>query len=299
MLDKIQPYQTLNQLLQDCPKDQIIVDNFIRAWSKINSIKYHKIVCSISGGSDSDIVIDICRRCDKEEKITYVWFDTGLEYQATKDHLKYLEEKYGIEIQTYKAIKPIPKCCKEYGQPFLSKQVSEFIMRLQNYGFQWEDEPIEILLKKYCKWDENKQDWVGCKSALMWWCENKGDNSKFNISRNKWLKEFIIRNPPRFQISNVCCNYAKKALIHKVISSNRYDLNINGIRKSEGGVRASAYKSCFSDGDEYDNYRPIFWYKNETKNTYEKKLQHKTQQMLYRIWAVKNRLFRLSVWKRF
>ena len=42
--------------------------------------------------------MDICVRCDVDNKIDYVWFDTGLEYQATKDHLKYLEEKYGVNI---------------------------------------------------------------------------------------------------------------------------------------------------------------------------------------------------------
>ena len=83
--------QSLDELLSTCPKNQIIGDNLVRAWSKINSPKYKKIVCSISGGSDSDVMLDIIWRCDKDNKVEYVWFDTGLEYQATKDHLKYLE----------------------------------------------------------------------------------------------------------------------------------------------------------------------------------------------------------------
>ena len=78
--------QNLEELLKNCPHNQIIGDNLIRAWSKINSPKYDKIVCSISGGADSDVMLDICWRCDKDNKIDYVWFDTGLEYQATKDH---------------------------------------------------------------------------------------------------------------------------------------------------------------------------------------------------------------------
>ena len=91
--------KTLDELLDTCPRNQIIGDNLVRAWSKINSPKYQKIVCSISGGSDSDVMLDIVWRCDKDNKVTYVWFDTGLEYQATKDHLKYLENKYNIEIK--------------------------------------------------------------------------------------------------------------------------------------------------------------------------------------------------------
>ena len=262
--------QTLDSLLENCPKNQIIGDNLVRAWAKINSEKYKKIVCSISGGSDSDIMLDICIRCDKDKKIDYVWFDTGLEYQATKDHLKFLKEKYEIEIKEYRAIKPIPTCCREYGQPFLSKNVSNYMGRLQKHHFQWENEPIEILLPKYCKWNVKKQDWVGCKFALKWWCASNGENSRFNITQNKWLKEFIIENPPQFKISNICCQYAKKDVSHKLISEFGYDLNIFGIRKAEGGVRSTTYKSCFDENEDgCDNYRPLFWYKNSDKEDYE------------------------------
>lgn len=137
------------ELISNAPQNQTIGDNLVRAWSKINNPKYKKIKCSISGGSDSDVMLDICTKCDKDNKIEYVWFDTGLEYQATKDHLKYLENKYGIEIRSYKAIKPIPLSCKLYGQPFLSKRVSDYMSRLQKHGFKWEDEAFDKLLKKY------------------------------------------------------------------------------------------------------------------------------------------------------
>lgn len=92
----VQKANTIEELLQDCPVNSIIGDNLIRAWSKINSHKYLYILCSISGGSDSDDMLDIVYRCDKSNKVKYVWFDTGLEYSATKEHLKYLENKYDI-----------------------------------------------------------------------------------------------------------------------------------------------------------------------------------------------------------
>lgn len=261
--------KTLIGLLENLPKNQTIGDNLIRAWSKINSGKYGKIVCSISGGSDSDVMLDICTKCDKDGKIDYVWFDTGLEYQATKNHLKYLEEKYGIEIKSYKAIKPIPLSCKKYGQPFLSKNVSEMISRLQKHNFQWEDEELDVLLSRYCEWDMKKQDWIGCKNALMWWC-NANKSPRFCIKFNKWLKEFMIQNPPTYKISSKCCKYAKKDVIHKLISEKNYDLNIFGVRKAEGGIRSTSYKSCFDETDECDNYRPMFWYTNSDKKDYEK-----------------------------
>ena len=64
-----------------------------------------------AGGGDSDIMLDIVSKVDTEHKVIYVWFDTGVEYQATKNHLDYLEEKYGIHIQREKAIKSIPFSC--------------------------------------------------------------------------------------------------------------------------------------------------------------------------------------------
>lgn len=251
----VEKANSIEELIATCPQNQVIGDNLIRAWSKINNPQYNSIVCSISGGSDSDIMLDICYRCDKDNKITYVWFDTGLEYQATKEHLEKLKENYGIEIVPYKAIKPIPLSCREYGQPFISKQVSEFIQRLQRHNFQWEDEDFDTLYKKYPK----------CKSALEWWCCTKL-SPKLCITQNKWLKEFIIENPPQFKISNKCCQYAKKDVSHKLLKENNYDLNIIGIRRAESGVRSTAYKSCFDDnGNGYDNYRPIFWYKDSDK----------------------------------
>lgn len=259
----VEKANNIEELLENCPKNQVIGDNLVRAWSKINSDKYETILCSISGGSDSDDMLDIVWKCDKDEKVIYIWFDTGLEYQATKEHLKYLENKYDIQIYPYKAIKPIPLTCKQYGQPFLSKQVSEFMQRLQRHNFQWENEDFETLYEKYPK----------CKSALEWWCCTK-KSKKLSIAQNKWLKEFIIENPPTFKISNKCCQYAKKDVAHKILKEGHYgrayDLQIIGIRKAEGGARSTAYKSCFDETETgCDNYRPLFWYKDSDKQDYD------------------------------
>ncbi len=255
-------FSNLDDIIQSCPKNTVIVNNIIKAYHKINSDIYKKIACAISGGADSDIMLDICHKCDDNNKINYVWCDTGLEYQATKDHLKYLEKKYDIEIKVNKAPKPIPIICHKYGQPFLSKAVSEYILRLQKHNFDFKDGTFDELITKY----------PNCKIALQWWCNEAGESSRFNIRQNKWLKEFMIANPPAFKISNKCCTYAKKDIMKKYLEENNIDLNITGIRKAEGGARAVAYKSCFDDNvDKYDNYRPLFWYKDSDKSEYEEK----------------------------
>lgn len=247
-------------------EDVIKIENLpiVDAMLKANSVlgRHLKVSVSISGGSDSDIVIDMIEKVKKPyNEVKYVWFDTGVEYQATKDHLKYLEEKYGVQIERRKAIKPIPTCVREYGVPFLSKYVSEMISRLQKYEFKWEDEPEEILLKKYPK----------CISAIRWWCNTANKKVKqYNISYNKYLKEFLMANPPKFRIDNKCCLYAKKKVAKAFLEESKADLNVIGVRRAEGEIRATAYKNCYTEGGcGVDQFRPIFWMSDEDKRFYE------------------------------
>ena len=251
--------------------DIVIIDSFVKANSVINNPNYKNIMCSISGGSDSDIILDLISKVDIDKKVKYVWFNTGLEYKATKDHLKYLEEKYNIEIIRERAIKPIPTTCREYGEPFLNKYASSMISRLQKHNFKFEDKPYEELIKEY----------PDCIAGINWWCDkypftDMGTPSRFNISNNRYLKEFLIKNPPKFKISSECCKYAKKNVAKNFHKNNEIDLNIYGVRKAEGGIRAGAYKTCFSMSEnKTDDYRPIFWYKDGTKIEYEKKFKVK------------------------
>ena len=263
-----------NKIL-DTINNPVIGKALMTTFHKLNCCGYKKVLCSISGGSDSDIVLDIITKCDNSKIVDYVFFDTGVEYQATKEHINFLENKYNINIETIRPKIPIPLSCKQYGQPFLSKHVSEMISRLQKHNFNWEDKPLEELIIKYPK----------CKSALEWWTNSKPSPSH-NIKQNKLLKEFLIANPPNFSISNKCCQYAKKDLAHDKLKQG-YDLNITGVRKAEGGVRATAYKSCFDYTDKgYDNYRPIFWFKDEDKKEYNN-LFNVTNSKCYSIYGLK------------
>ena len=251
-------------MCQDC--SNVVTDSIEKADEIINNPKYKTILVSISGGSDSDDVLDLCTKLDVSHKCKYIWFDTGLEYRATKEHLEFLESKYHIEIIREKAIKPIPVSCKEFGQPFISKYVSDHISRLQRHEFKWEDEDYDSLVEKY----------PNCKGSLKWWCNRNntvGGWSQFNISKNQYLKEFMIVNPPTFKISNKCCDYAKKMTVHNVIKKCDAQLSVVGIRKAEGGIRGTSYKRCFNTSSDYDSFRPIFWWNNDDKVDYESALK--------------------------
>ena len=73
---------------------------FLKAQKHISA--HERIYASISGGADSDIMLDLLERARGDKVIDYVFFDTGVEYQATRDHLEYLENRYGIEIKRIK-----------------------------------------------------------------------------------------------------------------------------------------------------------------------------------------------------
>lgn len=77
-----------------------------------------------------------------------------------------------------------------------------------------------------------------------------------------------------FKISSKCCQYAKKDVSHKVEKRLGADLVVIGVRKAEGGIRAGAYKNCFTksnSSDSCDTYRPLFWYTETDKEYYCKK----------------------------
>lgn len=235
--------------------------------AKANSIFMQKsrIMVSVSGGSDSDIMTDVTYRLDPEKKAVYVNFDTGLEYEATKRHLNDLEKKYGIKIERIPPVLPIPTCCRKYGVPFWSKRVSEMIYRLQKHNFKWEDKPFDVLILEY----------PNCRAALRWWCnmyetrENGGESS-LNIAYAPYLKEYMVANPPPFRISAKCCEKAKKEPAARYEAEGGFDLVCTGIRKSEKGVRSIKLKNCFTINDcAADAYRPLFWLTDEDKREYK------------------------------
>ena len=265
----------LETILEDAPKDGIIQKTFMTMNAKLGT--YIRPLCSVSGGSDSDIMIDLIERV-RPHSVTYVFFDTGIEYEATKHHLDYLQEKYRIKIERRPAAIPVPLGCKKYGQPFMSKQSSEFISRLQQHGFKWEDKPFDELYEEYPK----------CKAALRWWCNEFGEKSSFNISKNKLLKEFMIANPPQFQISNMCCMGAKKKTAHLCDTEFNADMKITGERRAEGGARATANTSCFTPpkDEKIASYRPLFFWDDADKLIFESRygVMHSP---CYKIWGMK------------
>lgn len=250
-------------LIENAPTVPIL-DMFAKIYSTL--AQHETVLVYVSGGSDSDIMLDAIHRIDTEKKVRYIYCATGMEYEATKRHLRDLEEKYDIKIEEVGPVLPIPNCCRKYGVPFWSKRVSEMIYRLQRHDFKWEDRPFDELIVEYPR----------CRAALRWWCNTypKRDNgveSSLNIAYAPGLKEYMVANPPPMPIAAKCCQKAKTEPAEKFGRDQEADLVCTGLRKSEGGNRAISFTSCFSvtDGDKANTFRPIFWLTDKDKADYE------------------------------
>lgn len=192
-----------------------------------------------------------------------VFYDTGLEYAATWSHIDYMKDVCGFDIEKIKARRPIPTSQKVYGHAFINKKVSDMLQRLQKHNFDFQKHGN-------LDFDELYSMYPKCKSALRWWT-NTHYGARNNISWNSYLKEFLTEYGLPFKVSGKCCDGAKKLPIKEYTKKYEIDLMILGIRKAEGGVRASAYKQCYipKKSYTYDMYFPLFWWKNTDKKLFD------------------------------
>ena len=100
--------------------------------------QHPKAICSYSGGADSDILIDLIEQARQIAPslppVKYVFFNTGLEMKATKDHVKATAEKYGVTIEEVRPKVNIVQATRKYGVPFVSKIMSGGLDEWQKKG---------------------------------------------------------------------------------------------------------------------------------------------------------------------
>ncbi len=184
-------------------------------------IEHPNAICSYSGGSDSDIMIDIIeqtRTIFDLPPIRYVFFNTGLEMKAIKDHVKETSEKYGIQIEECRPKVGIVQASREYGIPFVSKIMSSGLEGWQKKGIplsiadEYDQAEDKVAMRK-----ELKERYPKCESVInfLCCCNSAGDprpNIQLVINSSKYMRDFIAEYPPNFKISAKCCDYCKKML---------------------------------------------------------------------------------------
>lgn len=238
-------------------------------------------ICSYSGGADSDIMIDVIERTRtifNLPPIKYVFFNTGLEMKATKDHVRATAEKYGVEIEECRPKINIVLATRKYGIPFVSK-----IMSAGLSGWQKKGVPLSIAEEydqaedKAAKRKELKERYPKCESVInfLCCCNSAGEprpNIQLVINSSKYMRDFIGEHPPDFRISAKCCDYCKKQIAHRV--QKDYDMIITGERRAEGGMRSVPRKDntalCFGEtaSGQY-RLRPLYYVTDADKAWYK------------------------------
>lgn len=245
-------------------------------------VRYPKAICSYSGGADSDIMIDLIERTramfPQLAPVKYVFFDTGLEMKATRDHVKDTAKKYGVEIVTKKPKINIIQAVRKCGIPFVSKIMSSGLSDWQKKGI-----PLSIAEEynnaedKAAKRKELKERYPKSESVInfLCCCNSAGEprpNIQLVINSSKYMRDFIAEYPPDFQISAKCCDYCKKQLAHRV--QKGYEVIITGERRAEGGMRSVPRKDntalCFTEtaSGQY-RLRPLYYVTDTDKQWYK------------------------------
>lgn len=72
-----------NELLENTPKNLNIYNSLLKGRYMLE--RHNKIAVSVSGGSDSDTIMDLLELVKPDTcELSYVFFDTGMEFFATK-----------------------------------------------------------------------------------------------------------------------------------------------------------------------------------------------------------------------
>ena len=248
--------------------------------------QHPKAICSYSGGSDSDIMIHLIEEARKLApslpKVDYVFFNTGLEMQATKDHVKETAERYGVEIVEHRPTVNIVQATRKYGQPFVSKIMSGGLDEWQKKGVPMSiADEYDQAEDKIAKRAELKQRYPKCESLINFicCCNGKGEprpNIQLVINSSKYMRDFVTEHPPTFKISAKCCDYCKKQVAHRV--QKNYEMIITGERRDEGGMRSVPRKGdlnktmCFSEtaSGQY-RLRPLYYVSDSDKAWYKER----------------------------
>ena len=238
-------------------------------------------ICSYSGGADSDIMIDLIERTRELfdlPPVKYVFFNTGLEMQATKDHVRATAEKYGVEIEEVRPKISIVQSARMYGIPFVSKIMSAGLEGWQKKGLPLSiAEEYEQAEDKAAKRQELRERYPKCESVInfLCCCNAAGEprpNIQLVINSSKFMLDFIKEHPPDFQISAKCCDYCKKQVAHRV--QKNYDMVITGERRDEGGMRSVPRKDCTTmcftetSSGQY-RLRPLYYVSDKDKAWYK------------------------------
>lgn len=216
-------------MLQALPLEIKIMKTEQRIKEWVNHWGLDGVYVSYSGGKDSEVLVDICRKLYPNIKIIFI--NTGVELPGTvKQMLKRKKQGYNIEVVIPK--KRFIDIIKEYGYPVVSKEQSQYIHQY-----------------RVARSEKTKETRIN---------GNKYGRGKIS---DKW--KYLIDSD--FKISDRCCYWLKKEPIAR-IEREREIKCIVGTMAEESAQRKSTYlqNGCNS----FESKRPIskplgFWLEDD------------------------------------
>lgn len=160
---------------------------------------------SFSGGKDSTLLHYLLDEALPNNRIPRVYIDTGIEYQLIREFV-YNMAKNDDRFVIIKPTLPIKATLEKYGYPFKSKE----------HSF------------KLHEWQLGNRETNFIKKYL-----GNGDYSCPKKLKYQFSDDFKIN------VSHMCCVKLKKQPIKKWMKENDKAISITGMRREEGGQRAT------------------------------------------------------------
>ena len=225
----------------------------------------HNAYLSFSGGKDSTILHHLLDQALPNNRIPRVYIDTGIEYLAIREFVLDMA-KNDDRFVIIKPSVPIKKMLETDGYPFKSKQHSHNLMVYQHSG-------IGLSVKRYLGIIESNTKFR-CPKSLLY----------------QFTKDFKLK------CSDKCCLRMKKEPAHKWEMENHKSIAITGMRREEGGQRASLKGCIITDKDEkVQKFHPLLVVTDEWEEWYRERESTTRTALLSAFQLQEDRLQGLSV----
>ena len=225
------------------------MDNELLLYDRIEVIKTTNLkydlesnaYLSFSGGKDSTILHHLLDMALPNNRIPRVFIDTGIEYNLIRQFVMDMASK-DDRFVILKPTVPVKPMLEKYGYPFKSKQHSHDLMVYQTGG-------MTKTVRKYLGIEEGNNI-IKCPKKL----------------RYQFSPDFKIK------ISDRCCYKMKKEPVHKWEKLTGRTVAITGMRREEGGQRASIKGCILTDKDgSLKKFHPLLVVSDEWEDWYRER----------------------------
>ena len=215
----------------------------------------HNAYISFSGGKDSTVLHYLIDMALPKNQIPRLFLNTGIEYQYIVEFVKQLAQNDN-RIIIYNSGVNIKQMLEKEGYPFKSKQHSH---NLAVYWRNKDKKEYNLSLKRYLGIIES--------------------NTLFRCP-----KQLQYQFTPEFQIkcSDSCCMKMKKEPAKKWQKENNKTIALTGMRKEEGGQRASLKGCIVTDKDnKIVKFHPLLVVNDDFENWFIEKNNIKLCKLYY------------------